>query len=149
MLTDVLLAIAHFLLIFVVLAALVLEMAVIRPDMTAATLRRAGFADIVYGISAGLLVIVGFARVFFGLKGPEFYFASHAFWTKIALIVAIGLISIRPTLRIIAWRRRAVGEPGFLPPADEVKGVRTLIHIELTLFFLIPIFAVLMASGLG
>ena len=93
--------------------------------------------------------MVGFGRVFFGLKGAEFYFSNHSFWTKIALIVLMGLISIQPTRRIIAWRQRAGAEPGFSPPADEVKRVRTFIHAELTVLFLIPIFAVLMARGIG
>ena len=109
MLTDLLLAIAHHLLIFTLFGLLVTEMVMLKPELPRATLLRLARIDIVYGIVAGLIVVVGFSRVHFGLKGPEFYEQNPVFWAKIAAFVVVGLLSIQPTVRIIRWRR-AVGQ---------------------------------------
>ncbi|MEJ0097075.1 MAG: DUF2214 family protein [Bauldia sp.] len=61
MLTDLLLAIAHFLLIFALLAILVTEMVTIRPTMTRSQLFYVARLDIAYGIIAGLILVVASA----------------------------------------------------------------------------------------
>jgi putative membrane protein len=65
-----------------------------------------------------------------------------------ALYLAIALISVVPTMRFIKWRR-ALDAGGAPPDAAAVAGVRRLIHVELTLFALMPLMAVLMARGIG
>lgn len=149
MLVDVLLAIAHFLLIFVLLAILVAQMTTVKPGIGARQLSLVGAMDLAYGIAAGLLLVVGFGRVFFGLKGAAFYLTNHSFWTKIALFAVVALLSIQPTLRFIAWRRSAAADQAFTPPEVEIKRVRMFMHLEATVFFIIPVFAVLMARGIG
>lgn len=149
MLVDVLLAIAHFLLIFVLLAILVAQMTTVKPGIMARQLSLVGAMDLAYGIAAGLLLVVGFGRVFFGLKGASFYLTNHSFWTKIALFAVVALLSIQPTLRFIAWRRSAAADQAFKPPEAEIKRVRMFMHLEATVFFIIPVFAVLMARGIG
>ena len=146
---DLLLAIAHHLLVFALLAVLVMEMMLARPGLDFGRLSRLGSLDIIYGATAGLLLAVGFARVFFGLKGPEYYFANVFFWLKIAAFLVVGLLSVPATRRILAWRGRARTEPGFVPPADEVAMVRRYMHAEATAFVIIPIFAALMARYSG
>ena len=147
MLTDLLLAIVHHLLVFALLAILVAEMMMVRPQMSAAAVLRAGRIDAVYGAIAGLILIVGFGRVFFGLKGADFYLTSHAFWTKIAAFAAIGLLSIPPTIQMIRWRNRARADQSFVPVVGEVQKVKRFMHMEAGVFILIPIFAAMMARG--
>jgi putative membrane protein len=149
MLTDLLLAIAHHLLIFALLGVLVAEMVTIRPGMTAATVRYVGYLDLAYGIVAALILIVGFSRVFFGIKGPGFYLPNPVFWAKIAAFVVVGLLSIPPTLQIVRWRKAAAGDGDFRPGADEIRAVRRYMHYEGMVFFTIPVFAALMARGYG
>jgi len=149
MLTDLLLAIAHFLLIFALLAILVTEMVTIRPSMTRNQLFYVARLDIAYGIIAGLILVVGFGRVFFGIKGAGFYLPNPIFWAKIAAFLIVGLLSIPPTMKIIRWRIAAEGDAGYVPPADEVRAVRRFMHAESMVFFTIPIFAALMARGYG
>jgi putative membrane protein len=149
MLTDLLLAIAHHLLIFALLGVLVAEMVTIRPGMTAATVRYVGYLDLAYGIVAALILIVGFSRVFFGIKGPDFYLPNPVFWAKIAAFVIVGLLSIPPTLQIVRWRKAAAGDGDFRPGADEIRAVRRYMHYEGMVFFTIPVFAALMARGYG
>jgi putative membrane protein len=149
MFTDLILAIAHHLLMFALLAILVAELMMTRPGMTTARLLRLGRLDASYGTIAGLILLVGFARVFFGIKGPDFYLPNPVFWAKIAAFLLVGVLSIAPTLRIIAWRGRLKLEPGFLPDRDELNNVRRYMHMQAVVFVLIPIFAALMARGYG
>ncbi len=145
MLTDLILAIGHHLLMFALLAVLVMEMMLVRPGMSAAQVARVAGLDIAYGVIAGLILVVGFSRVFFGLKGPDYYLGNVFFWAKIAAFLAVALLSVPPTLRIAGWRGRMRGEPAFSPAAGEIAAVRRFMHIEATVFVLIPIFAALMA----
>ena len=61
--------------------------------------------DILYGISAGLLVIVGLLRVFYFEKGAAFYAQNWFFWTKMLGFALAALLSIYPTIRFVSWRK--------------------------------------------
>jgi putative membrane protein len=74
---------------------------------------------------------------------------NPSFWAKIAAFAVVGLISIRPTLRIVAWQKRAKTDAAFVPPLDEVGALRRLMLLEIHVFALIPIFAAMMARGIG
>jgi putative membrane protein len=146
---DTILAIAHHLLMFGLLAVLVMEMMLARPGLGGDRLARLGGLDLSYGSIAGLILVVGFARVFLGLKGPDYYFANVFFWLKIATFVLVGLLSVPPTRRILAWRARARVDAGYSPPAEEIAAVRRFMHYEAMAFAFIPVFAALMARYSG
>ena len=147
--TDLLLAIAHHLLVFSLAAILAVELATIRPGLSGAGLRRLGIVDLHYGLIAALILIVGFARVYMGVKGPEAYLGAWTFWAKIGAFALVGLLSAPPTLRILQWRRRARSEPDFALPAADVAAVRPFMIAEAVLFGLIPVFAAMMVRGFG
>ena len=147
--TDLILAIGHHLLIFSLAGILAAELAMIRPGLAGAGLRRLGIIDLHYGLIATLILAVGFARVFYGVKGPEFYLGNHAFWAKIAAFLVVGVLSAPPTVRILQWRRRARNEPDFALSVADVAGVRCFLVAEVAIFALIPIFAAAMARGYG
>lgn len=149
MVTDFLLASAHHILVFAIVASLAAEMVLMRGPLDKATLRRLSGFDAVYGGSAGLIIVVGILRLFYGLKGWEFYVASHAFWTKMALFLAVGLLSIVPTIRFMRWRKAADADAAFAVPPAEISSVRRMLHLEALLLFLIPIVAAAMARGMG
>jgi len=148
-LTDLVLAIGHHLLMFALPVVLVMQMMLIRPDMTSAALARVGRLDIAYGTTAGLILLVGVLRVVFGLKGWEYYVTNLFFWAKIAAFLAVAILSISPTMRIIAWRRAARDSTEFRPATADVMAVRRTLHREAAAFVLIPVFAALMARGYG
>ncbi|TIL74004.1 MAG: DUF2214 family protein, partial [Mesorhizobium sp.] len=50
-----------------------------------------------------LIIVVGIGRVIYGLKGWEFYVYNWVFWAKMAAFVAVGLLSIIPTVRFASW----------------------------------------------
>ena len=147
--TDLVLAIAHHLLIFALAAVLVMELMVVRPEMGPAQIVRVSRFDAFYGALAALVLIVGFGRVFFGLRGSAYYFGNWAFWAKIAAFVIVGLLSIQPTMRIRAWRQALAANPDFRPPAAEALGLRRSIHLEAAVFALVPVFAAIMARNSG
>ncbi len=149
MLLDLILAIGHHILVFGIAAILAAELVLIRPGINAAQLRQAGKIDLFYGIAAGLVVLVGFARVYFGVKGPDFYLQNPVFWAKIGTFAVVGLLSVPPTLLLLKWRGAAKADATFLPMAAEVAAVRRYLKIEAHLFILIPIFAAAMARGYG
>ena len=106
-----------------------------------------GRIDGAYGGIAMAVIVVGICRVIFGLKGWEYYVSNHAFWGKMAAFVVVGLLSIRPTMRILAWRRAGDATPSSrtprLPPC--APGSRR----EIAFFALILVFAAMMARGFG
>ncbi len=149
MATDLTLAIAHHLLIFGLAAVLVVEMMLVRPQMSTADARKVALIDIAFGVLAGLILIVGFGRVYFGLKGPDYYWHNAFFHAKLGAILLVAILSIWPTVRFIRWRAAISRGADFVPPPAEVEKVRRFIHLELVVFFLIPVFAALMARGYG
>ena len=146
---DLIFAILHFLLIFVLVAIMTMELMLLRPGLSGDKLARIGGIDGVYGGAAGALVVVGFLRVFFGATDSSFYLGNWVFWAKIAAFVVVGLLSIKPTIDILRWRRAASADSGYVVPEGEVKAARTFVHAEAGVFILIPIFASLMARGYG
>ena len=100
--TDLVLAIAHHLCVFTLAGLLLAEVVLLRPDLSPARILQLGRIDIAYGIVAGLVVVVGVLRVNFGDKGADYYLHNWAFWLKMSAFVLLGLLSIPPTLAIIA-----------------------------------------------
>jgi putative membrane protein len=127
------LAFLHHLAAFALVASLVVEFVVIREEMNARTARRLAWADLVLGVSAGVLLVVGLLRVFYFEKGAAFYFSNGAFIAKLVLFFAVALLSIYPTVKFMRWRRD--------PNPAEVPAVRRVLHLELVGVVLILYFA--------
>jgi putative membrane protein len=132
--------------LFVILA---IELVLVRPGISAETILRVTRIDGLYGLLAGLALVVGGLRVVYGVKGAAFYIHNPLFWTKLGLFLLVGLISISPTLNYIRWRKALRADSNALPNDASVKATRQLIHIELMLLFLMPILAAMMARGIG
>ena len=142
---DLLLAVAHHLLVFSLAGMLAAELVLIRPGLSGPTLGLVGRIDGAYGGVAIAVVAVGICRVLFGLKGWEFYVSNHAFWGKMIAFVIVALLSIRPTMRILAWRRAELA----MVPDDEIFAVRSWIKGEIAFLALVLAFAAMMARGVG
>ena len=105
--------------------------------------------DVAYGIAAVVLLIVGFGRVLYTEKGPTYYLHSIPFLVKISLFLIVGLLSIYPTFQFLGWRGalRAGRAPALAAPVR--RRLRMVVHIELTLLFVIMLCAALMARLIG
>jgi putative membrane protein len=147
--TDLILAIFHHLGVFTIAGIIAAEWALVRPGMSNEKVRQVARIDALYGIAAGLVLLIGFARVFFGLKGSGFYMQNPIFWAKISAFIVVGVLSVTPTLLFIHWRDKAKSDPSFVPSAAQIASVRRYIKIEAHVFVLIPILAAAMARGYG
>lgn len=113
------------------------------------TFRRLARIDRHYGFVAAAIILVGIGRVVYGLKGWEFYVYNWVFWAKMAAFLAVGLLSIRPSMRYIAWNSRSGTDPAYRVPASELAAIRGQILAQAAIFLLIPTFAAAMARGYG
>jgi putative membrane protein len=134
-------AFLHHVAAFALVAALVVEFVVIRDELNTRTARRLARADMVLGLSAGVLLVVGLLRVFYFEKGAAYYFHSATFIAKLVLFVLVAALSIYPTVKFLSWRKG-------IDPAS-VPAIRRIIHLELAGVVLILLFAALMADGIG
>jgi len=134
-------AFLHHVAAFALVAALVVEFVLIRDELSPTVVRKLARADMVLGISAGILLVVGLLRVFYFEKGAAYYFHSATFIAKLALFILVALLSIYPTVRFLSWRKGI--------DAASVPAVRRILHLELVGVVLILLFAALMADGIG
>lgn len=149
MLLDWALASLHHLAIFTLAAIIAFELKLTARAVDDTAIARLARVDAWYGVVAAIVALVGAARVVFGAKGSAYYMANAFFWTKMGLFVAVGLLSIPPTLRYLAWRRQLRTDPAFRPDAASLRLVRRALWAEVALFASIPIAAAAMARGYG
>jgi putative membrane protein len=142
-------AFLHHVSAFTLFAALVVELVLLRSALTVESVRKILRADMILGISAGVLLLVGLGRVFHFEKGSLYYFHTWTFITKFALFIIVGLISIIPTREFMRWR--AAVKAGQVPTVapETLKSVGMIVHIELTAIVVILLMAALMAKGIG
>lgn len=104
--------------------------------------------DAVYGAAAVAVLLTGLARTYWGAKGMGWYWSNPLLHVKVTLFVVIGLVSIKPTITFIRWRRnlRATGQ---LPDAAQIKATRRLVMVQAHILPLIPLAAAFLARGFG
>ena len=142
-------AFLHHLAAFTLFAALAVELILIRDELTVGRARRIQVADMVFGISAGVLLAVGLLRVFYFEKGAHYYFHSWTFIAKLSLFVIVALLSIVPTIEFLSWRKGVQQGQAPSVPAHRLQSLRTIIHLELVGIVVIILMAALMAKGVG
>ena len=147
--TTAFMAFLHHLFAFTLVACVVYEFIAYRKGMTIEEARRIQRADLMYGISAGILLIVGLLRVYFFEKGPNFYIHNPFFWVKMTAFVIVGLLSIDPTIRYLRWNKTL--KENKVPEIDdnEFKRTRLLLWLEVIGIGVILFSAPMMARGIG
>lgn len=144
----VLVAYVHFAAIIALGALLSCELMLLWSAVGAREARRIALLDLGYLIAAILVLASGLLRLIWFGKSPAFYLHNPVFWIKLALFVAVGLISVPPTRRFLRWRRAAM-QTGVAPHPEEILLARRYVAAELALFGCIPLAAVLAARGIG
>ena len=146
---TVTLAFLHHAAAFVIVGVLTAELVLLKGELTLVSARSVLRIDAAYGIAAAVLLVVGFLRVLYWEKGPAYYFHSGPFLVKIALFLIVGLLSIYPTLQYLGWRGalRAGKAPALEAPMR--RRLRMLVHVELTLLFVIMLCAAMMSRLIG
>jgi putative membrane protein len=141
---DAWLAAAHHLAVFGVAALIATELALVRPGLRSEDLPRLVRIDRAYGIVAGVVFVVGLARLEFGAKEFGFYADNPFFWLKLGTFATVGFLSIGPTRRFVRWARS-----GAAPADADVAAARRGVIRQVAVFPFVPVFATLMARGIG
>lgn len=143
MMAELLVRYLHFLGIIVLASMLVAEHIFLKAEISREQMRRLALFDLVYGISA-LVVLASGLTLWFGIGKPaDFYTPNPVFHTKLTFFVIMALISIYPTAFIFK-RRRTTSETIEVP-----RAIIMAVRLELTMLVLIPLTAVFMARGYG
>jgi len=142
-------AFLHHLAAFTLVAALAVEVALFKPPVTVAQARRLQRTDLIFGVAAVVVLVVGMLRVAFFEKGPAYYWRDTFFLIKLGTFVLVGLISIYPTLTFLSWNKGL--KAGVAPEVDaeRTRSVRMCMMLELTAIVVILGCAALMARGFG
>ncbi|MFN5118586.1 MAG: DUF2214 family protein [Cyanobacteriota bacterium] len=142
-------AYVHYLSFMLCFGALVLERRLIRPNPDRKDAILMVVTDVVYGIAALALLLSGLARVLHFGQGTSFYTENPVFWWKVGLFLAVGSLSLYPTITYILWAIPL--RKGELPQVSEALAnrLRWILNIELVGFASIPLLATLMARGVG
>jgi putative membrane protein len=142
-------AYGHYLSFMVCFAALVLERRLIRPQPDRSDAILMVITDIVYGLAALGVLGTGILRVLYFGQGSAFYTENPLFWWKVGAYMAVGTLSLYPTITYILWAIPL--RKGELPLVGEslVTRLKWILNIEILGFALIPLLAALMARGVG
>ena len=147
--SSAVMAFLHHLAAFTTVAALAVEVAVFKPPLSAAQARRLQRTDLIFGLSATAVLVIGALRVAYFEKPSAYYLHDVFFLTKIAAFLIAALISIYPTVTFLSWnaRLRAGAAPEVSP--ERTRRVRLCLMLELTAIVVILACAPLMARGFG
>ena len=147
--SSAIMAFLHHLAAFTLVGVLIYEHTAFRRDLTLAEARRLQRMDLLYGVSAGVLLIVGLLRVFYFEKGSAFYSQNWFFWTKMIGFALSGLISIYPTIRFISWNKSFAHNQAPLISDQDFTRIKMILRLELLGIVIIILSAALMARGVG
>lgn len=146
---EAILAYLHILAILTMVVFLASEAALCRVQwLNAAVVERLAKIDLVYGIAAVAVLLTGIARTWWGVKGTNWYWTNPLLHVKVTLFIVIGLLSIKPTITFIRWRKelRATGK---LPDEAQIKATRKLVMVQAHILPFIPLAAAFLARGFG
>jgi putative membrane protein len=146
---DAVLAYLHFTAVFVLFAFLTVEVVLARASLDAAAARLLRRVDLWYFGAAMVTLATGISRAIWGAKGWAFYAGDWVFHAKVTAFLAVAALSVPPTLAIRRWCRHAAAQEAFVVPEDERRRLRRYLMWEVHVAAMIPVFAVVMARGLG
>ena len=147
--TSALMAFLHHLAAFTLVAAVIYEHTTFRKNLSLVDARRIQRMDIVYGVSAAVVLVAGLLRVFYFEKGAPFYAQNWFFWTKMLGFALAALLSIYPTIRFVSWRRSFARNQAPEISDQEFSRIRLILRLEMLAVAVIVFSAAMMARGIG
>ncbi|MFK7899128.1 MAG: DUF2214 family protein [Cyclobacteriaceae bacterium] len=134
----------HYLSIITMVASVVGELVLLKPKMIRKEMKLLAKLDALYGVMAILVVGLGLTLWFGVGKSAEYYSKNWILHTKVGLFVVIGALSLIPTI-FIAKNRKGDDHDVIEIPSK----IKLIVTVELLIFAIIPLLAVLMANGFG
>lgn len=149
MMINAIIAYIHFLAAFTLVFALLFEWVTYSKSISLVEAKRLQRVDMLYGISATVILIFGFLRVLYFEKGSEFYFNNPFFQMKLFTFLIVGIFSIYPTIKFLQWRKDTNSNkfPSFTD--KEFTTIKWILRIEAIGLLVIILAASLMAKGIG
>lgn len=142
-------AFLHHIAAFTLTAALIYEHTAFRKELSLAEARRIQRMDIIYGVSAAFVLIVGLLRVFYFEKGAPFYAHNWFFWTKMLGFASAAVLSIYPTIRFVSWNKSFAQNQAPVISDRDASRIKLYFRLELLAIALILFSAAMMARGVG
>ena len=149
MIVNAVFAFLHFVLAFGVFSTLFFQWLTLGRTPTYREATRLQACDRGYGSFAAGLLVVGLLRVCYFEKGSDYYFSSFFFWAKLTLFVAVGLLSIYPTLQFISWRNETKHNRAPVLTDKQFSTLTIVLRLELLALLAILLCASLMAKGIS
>ena len=140
---EILFRYLHFMGIVLLSGALIGEHLLLTRETPSRIMRKLVILDVIYGISAMLVLGAGLTLWFGGGKPAAFYNANPVFHLKISLFLVIALLSIKPTLFFL--KHRKVSDEFIEVP----RTILNIVRVEVVLLLLLPLLASRMARGVG
>ena len=136
----------HYVSIMLMIASLLGEHLLLKPELAMAEARTIQRLDIVYGASATFVLVTGIFRMFLE-KGAAYYNQHIAFHILVGIFVTAALLSIYPTVVFLRWRADTGAGRGQQLAAAQFRRIQMIVRTEMTLLLLAPFFAPWMAHG--
>lgn len=136
----------HYVAIMLLIASLLGEHLLLRPELTAAEARTVQRLDIVYGASATIVLITGIMRMYLE-KGFAYYNHHVGFHILFGIFIIVAVLSIYPTVVFLRWRSDTLAGRDQKLDRNQFKKIQMILRVEMTLLLLAPFFATWMAHG--
>jgi putative membrane protein len=136
----------HYVAIMLLIASLLGEHLLLKPELTAPEARTVQRLDIIYGASATIVLVTGVLRMFLE-KGVAYYNHQVAFHILFGIFIIVVLLSIYPTMMFLRWRSDTRAGRGQQLDRNRFKKIQMILRVEMTLLLLAPFFATWMAHG--
>src|SRR5947207_14415933 len=94
MYSSALMAFLHHLAAFSLFAALAVEVALFKPPLSVLQARRLQRTALIFGIAAGVVLVLGMLRVAFFEEGPGYYWRDAFLLIKLGAFIDVALIAI-------------------------------------------------------
>jgi putative membrane protein len=146
---EVLVVYLHYMAMIAIALCLAFEYLLCAPGLSQSRIVLLLRVDLLYLGAAVVALATGLARLAWFGKGVSFYLHNPVFYIKLALFVAVALISLPPTLQFLRWGRALRAGTGSVVADYQAVRLRRHVLVEIALFLLIPLMAVLMARGIG
>ncbi|QTN30196.1 DUF2214 family protein [Rhodoferax sp. AJA081-3] len=119
----------------------------LRQPLTVGSARILRSSDMLNGIAATLVLVVGLVRIFYLERGWSYYFGNGPFLAKLGFYGLASMLSLVPTLEVRRWR--APLKHGQLPTLSDQKltALRAVAYLQLACLAAMAICANMAANG--
>ena len=116
-----------------------IEKATVKPNMSVEDEWKCATTDIIYDLSALLLLVSGYYRATAYAKGWEYYSHEPIFWVKMAMMGVYGACSLFPTITFIQRSIKLYTGRELQPMSEKLaKRLQQLFNAQLVAVFTIP-----------